>query len=343
MGKFGLFVLIFVALSLILLFVVYNLILGGNDKAIEEILDNGLKIKIDELPYSYFSNIPNVVIYYLEAFKQDKSSQIKEIKYYNPSIDDEIEKKKIDFMDIKLNDDRDNPLMVEIVANDNSSKKVIITETNLKEKINELDLNLQNTFKLAESNKINQIVINLTIRNYTPKFAHEITIKLTRHNDGWDAVYHDPNSISPYNYFRPEEDKQTNEEAIKAICKQNGIKIKSIKEHENIIVNDRLGSCDTISSIVSASMVIGDDHSQKLAKKCRDYFSYDKNDKSKILSTDGCISHIGGDELNKKVKIILEEKLKLIESKIKEKPSSTIANKGSSENKSSLLELQKSI
>ena len=78
-------------------------------------------------------------------------------------------------------------------------------------------------------------------------------------------------------------------------------------------------------------MIIVNDHSQKLAKKCQEYFSYHESDKSKILSVDGCIRHIGGDELNKEVKIILEEKLKLIKSKMKDKPSATIANQESEE------------
>ena len=156
-------------------------------------------------------------------------------------------------------------------------------------------------------------------------------IKLTRNNDGWDIVYHDPNSIATKNSFRPQKWKETNEKAIIAICQQNGIKINSINEHDNIIANDQLGSCDTISSIVSASMIIGDDHSKKLADKCREFFSYDGDDKSKILSTNECIRHIGGDQLNKEVKIILEEKLKLIASKMKDKPSSTIANQESEE------------
>ena len=80
-------------------------------------------------------------------------------------------------------------------------------------------------------------------------------------------------------------------------------------------------------------MIIGDDHSKKLADKCREFFSYDGDDKSKILSTNECIRHIGGDQLNKEVKIILEEKLKLIASKMKDKPSSIIANAGNGENK----------
>lgn len=87
-------------------------------------------------------------------------------------------------------------------------------------------------------------------------------------------------------------------------------------------------------------MIIGDDHSKKLANKCREFFSYDGVGKSKILSTDECIRHIGGDELNKEVKIILENKLKMIESKMKDKPSSIIANAGNGENK---LDQQKSV
>jgi len=299
-----------------------SLLLAGNDKAIEEILKRDVKIEIDELPYSYFSRIPNLAIYYLEAFKKDANNQIKAIKYYNPTIEGEkIETKEVDFMDIKLNDDKDKQLIVEIIGNDNLSKKIIITDTNIKYSQDGIDgknLNLQNTFKLAESNNLDQILINLDIENYAllPSLSHAIIIKLTRNNDGWDIVYHDSNSSAQYSNPRSEEFKETNEKAIKVICKQNGIRINSITEHDNIIANDRLGSCDTISSIVSVSMIIGDDHSKKLADKCREFFSYDKDDKSKILSTDECIRHIGGDELNKEVKIILENKLKMIESKM---------------------------
>jgi hypothetical protein len=85
-----------------------------------------------------------------------------------------------------------------------------------------------------------------------------------------------------------------------------------------------LGSCDTIASIVAASMIIGDDHSQKLAQKCKEYFSYVDADKSQILSVDNCIHYIGGEVLNKEVKSILEAKLKLIESKMAKSPSSII-------------------
>ena len=312
------------------------LLLAGNDNAIEEILKRDVNIEINELPYSYFSQIANIAIYYLEAFKKDANNQIKAIKYYNPIIEgDKIEKKEINFMDIKLNDDMDKPLIVEIVNNDNSSKKIIITGTtinNYKNRIIGNNLNLQNTFKLAESDNLDQIVINLDIGFYNLLASfHAITIKLTRNNDSWDIVYHDPNSILPTGFFRSEEYQQTNEKIIKAICEQNGIKINSLIEHDNIITNDSLGSCDSISSIVSASMIIGNDHSQKLAKKCQEYFSYHESDKSKILSVDGCIRHIGGDELNKEVKIILEEKLKLIKSKMKDKPSATIANQESEE------------
>jgi hypothetical protein len=315
-----------------------SLLLAGNDNAIEEILKRDVKIEIDELPYSYFSPIPNIAIYYLEAFKKDVNNQIKAIKYYNPIIEgDKIEKKEINFMDIKLNDDMDKPLIVEIVNNDNSSKKIIITGTiinNSKNRIIGNNLNLQNTFKLAESDNLDQIVINLDIGYYNLlASSHAITIKLTRNNDSWDIVYHDPNSLLPTGSFRSVTSQQTNEKIIKAICEQNGIKINSLIEHDNIITNDSLGSCDSISSIVSASMIIGNDHSQKLAKKCQEYFRYHESDKSKILSVDGCIRHIGGDELNKKVKIILEEKLELIKSKMKDKPSTTIASERIEENK----------
>ena len=301
-----------------------SLVLAGNDRLVEEILKRGVEIKIDELPTSYYAKIPNVAVYYLEAFKKDEDNQIKEIKYYNSDNKDGV-----DILNLRLNDDRDDPLIVEIIAKDQSSRKVIITETsilNSDKKINATNLNLQNTFKLAESAKIDQIIINLNIELYDfPKNnSHALTIKLTKNDGGWDIIYHDPNSLLEIGLLRPEEWKQTNEKAIREICEQNNIKINSIAEHENIIANDIVGSCDTISSIVGASMIIGDDHSQKLATKCRDYFDYDKSDKSKILSTEGCIRHIGGDTLNKEVKSILDAKLELIKSKMDKAPSSLI-------------------
>ena len=298
------------------------LLLAGNDKFVEEVLKRDVEIKIDELPYSYYSLTPNVAVYYLETFRKDENSQIKEIKYYNSN-----NQAGVDILNLRLNDDRDDPLIVEIIANDDSSRKAIITETsinNIKSKTVATNLNLQNTFNLAESKKIDQIIINLNIYLYTFPIdnAHEITIKLSKSDDGWDIVYHDPNSLSKFP--RPIEWKQTNEDTIKAICDQNNIKIKSITEHENIVTNDRLGSCDTIASIVAASMIIGDDHSQKLAQKCKEYFSYVDADKSQILSVDNCIHYIGGEVLNKEVKSILEAKLKLIESKMAKSPSSII-------------------
>ncbi len=308
-----------------------SLILAGNHEVVEEILKRNVEIKIDELPISYYANIPNVAVYYLEAFRKDPNNQIKEIKYYNSDNKDGV-----DILNLKLNDNRGDPLIVEIIGTDDSSRKVIITETyikNSKNKINGTNLNLQNTFQLAEFDKIDQIIINLNIGNYnySNDSYHEITIKLTKNDDGWDAVYHDPNSLAIIGFSRSEEWKQTNENAIKAICEQNNIKIKSVTEHENIIANDRLGSCDTIASIVGASMIIGDDHSKKLATKCKEYFSYaTETDKSKILSLDGCINHLGGDELNKEVKSILEAKLELIKSKIDKAPSSIISPDGNS-------------
>jgi uncharacterized membrane protein len=308
------------------------LILAGNDRVIEEILNRDIEIKIDELPSSYYANIPNVAVYYLEAFRKDPNNQIKEIKYYNSDNKDGV-----DILNLRLNDDREDPLIVEIIGTDNSSRKVIITEAfieNSKNKINGTNLNLQNTFQLAESDKIDQIIINLNIYyyaylKYSSSYSnHEITIKLTKSEDGWDVVYHDPNSIKKKGFSRTEEWKQTNEKAIREICEQNNIKINSITEHENIIANDSEGSCDIIASIVGASMIIGDDHSKKLAQKCQEYFSYDKDDRTQILSLDGCIRHIGGDTLNKEVKSILEDKVELIKSKMVKSPSSKISPEG---------------
>jgi hypothetical protein len=77
-----------------------SLVLAGNDRLVEEILKRGVEIKIDELPTSYYAKIPNVAVYYLEAFKKDEDNQIKEIKYYNSDNKDGV-----DILNLRLNDE----------------------------------------------------------------------------------------------------------------------------------------------------------------------------------------------------------------------------------------------
>ncbi len=293
-----------------------NLLLSGNDELIAKIIKLGFNDKILDLTFNYQSFIPKLCIYYLEAFRKiDLDLPIKEVKYYYCKISsDEIKDEETTIEKIELKGDRCDILITEIIDLNGLSKKVILSDIYTinyqKNKPPQQQIQrLKNAINVANNFQINEILIGLDIRKYDEISAHAISLKLTRNttNNRWDILFHDPNQAIP-------KFLGINENSINELFVASQIPFNQITQHENIIPNYKFGSCDIISTIVLASMIIGEDHVKKLTAKCREFFTYQEGD-SKILSTDRCIQSIS-EVLNKEIKVMLEQRFTSIQRSI---------------------------
>ena len=102
-----------------------------------------------------------------------------------------------------------------------------------------------------------------------------LSLKLERDaNKGWKVFYHDPNGSELIRIPREKSWDDCNKRVIKGVCENFEINATSIEEIPTIIPNysskDLKGSCDMISSIASASMILGKKYMDNLTKICEE-------------------------------------------------------------------------
>jgi hypothetical protein len=273
--------------------------MSGNVEAVEIILQIDPQIKVEPLPIAYSTKIPQTAIYYLDAFlKADAIS--KQVSVFE-LCEGEAKETKID--DIKLASH--NPILIKL-----DQRPVILAPDLLVEVANN---GLGETLKLAAEHNVSEVVFNID----SMKYSHTVTAKLSKDaNNLWNVVIIDPNTkgaiIQDFANF------------VGSALKSAGVNFK-ISPANYRLANERstsfspgviipnyasktlAGYCDVIGSMVAASLIIGDDHSQSLRKFC-------------VENGANCVEKIG-EKLTPKIDEVMKKKM----SRIKGNPNPSVS------------------